>query len=207
MEPDEAPQSDPLLSQAEAQAPALFDNAPEIIYTHDLEGNFVSINRAAETITGYSRQELAGLHFGSVVAPEYRELAKQQIMRKLAGEEVTTYEIEIIRKDGTPVPLEISTWLLRRDGNPVGIQGIARDITERRNAEIAAQESERRFRVLFENSSDAIMLWSAKGRVTCTRHPPSNASWATPNRRSPAGWPWSSSIPTTPTRPPGCGPR
>jgi PAS domain S-box-containing protein len=166
MEPDEAPRSDPLLSQAEAQAPALFDNAPEIIYTHDLEGNFVSVNRAAETITGYTRKELAGLHFGSVVAPEYRELAKQQIMRKLAGEEVTTYEIEIIRKDGTPVPLEVSTWLLRRDGNPVGIQGIARDITQRRDAENAAQESERRFRVLFENSSDAIMLWSAKGRVT-----------------------------------------
>jgi PAS domain S-box-containing protein len=123
------------------------------------------MNRAAETITGYSLEELGGLHFGSVVSPEYRELAKQQIMRKLAGEEVTTYELEIIRKDGTPVPLEVSTWLLRRDGKPVGIQGIARDITKRREAENAAQESERRFRVLFENSSDAIMLWSAHGRV------------------------------------------
>ncbi|MEX2459254.1 MAG: PAS domain S-box protein [Actinomycetota bacterium] len=161
----ETPQVDAALRQAAEHDPEMFEHAPEIIYTHDLEGNLVAFSRSAERITGYSREELGGMHFGSVVAPEYRDLARQMILRKLAGDPVTIYELEIVRKDGERVPLEISSWLVKVDGRPVGIQGIARDITERRKIEASVQESERRFRALIENSTDAIMLWSRQGRV------------------------------------------
>jgi PAS domain S-box-containing protein len=156
---------EPALMEAEARNPELFEHAPDIVYSHDLEGNLTSINRAAARMTGYTVEEITAMSIRGIVAPEYRDLARQMIMRKLAGEKVTTYELEIVKKDGGRVPIEINSWLIHQDGQPVGIQGIGRDITERRKAETLAQDSERRFRVLFEHSSDAIMLWSAQGRV------------------------------------------
>ena len=65
-------------------------------------------------------------------APEFRALAREMVQRKLEGEPSTQYELELIAKDGRRVPIEVST---RAICVPVGVQGIARDITERRRAE------------------------------------------------------------------------
>ena len=159
------PDSEPALREARDRNPELFEHAPDIIYSHDLEGRLTSVNRAASRISGYSPEEVESMNFAEIVAPEYRDLARRMIVRKLAGEQMTTYELEIIARDGRRIPLEINSWILFKDGRPVGVQGIARDITARRKAEAHAAETERRFRVLFENSSDAIMLWSSRGRV------------------------------------------
>ncbi|MCV4753896.1 PAS domain S-box protein, partial [Escherichia coli] len=86
----------------------LFENANDLIYTHDLNGNFTSINRAGEIITGYSREEAVRLNISEVVAPEYLKQARQMTARKLSGEGPTAYELEIIAKDGRRVPLELS---------------------------------------------------------------------------------------------------
>ena len=61
--------------------------------------------------------------------------------RQIAGESPVTYELEIITKDGQRVALEISTHIITRDGKPVGVQGIARNITERKKTEEALQQA------------------------------------------------------------------
>ncbi|HYX41308.1 MAG TPA: diguanylate cyclase, partial [Pyrinomonadaceae bacterium] len=66
---------------------------------------------------------------------EQLPLAREMIGRKQDASESTIYELEIIAKDGRRVPLEISTRLIFQAGRAVGVQGIARDITERRQAE------------------------------------------------------------------------
>jgi PAS domain S-box-containing protein len=71
---------------------------------------------------------------------------------KLRGEGPTTYEIEIRAKDGRPLLLDVSTRLILKDGQPVGVQGIARDVTERRRADRRLRESEERYRRLFDTS-------------------------------------------------------
>src|SRR5690606_34115807 len=76
----------------------LFENANDLIYTHDLDGNFTSINRAGEMITGYTREEAVTMHVSQVVAPEYIEQAKRMITTKVDGEGPTAYELEIISK-------------------------------------------------------------------------------------------------------------
>jgi diguanylate cyclase (GGDEF)-like protein len=75
------------------------------------------------------------MHLSQVVAPEYLEYAQRMTMRKLDGDVPTSYELEIIAKDGNRVMLELSTRLIYQNDKPIGVQGIGRDITSRRKAE------------------------------------------------------------------------
>lgn len=139
------------LRASEERYRGLFENANDIVFTADLKGSFTSINRAGEEITGYRRDELSGMSFGRLFAPEYVELVRQMLDRKLRSGGKTTYEAEIITKDGRRVTLDVSTRLAYQEGRPGGVQGIARDITERKRAE-------RVFRDLLEAAPDGMVV-------------------------------------------------
>jgi PAS domain S-box-containing protein len=113
----------------------LFENANDIVYTHDLRGNFTSVNAAGERVTGYSRAEALRMNMSQLIAPEARADILQKVAGKLGGEGPTTYEFDIIAKNGQRVSLEVSTRLQIEDGRPIGIHGVARDITDRKLAE------------------------------------------------------------------------
>ncbi|MGH9816209.1 MAG: diguanylate cyclase [Candidatus Acidiferrales bacterium] len=119
----------------------LFQNASDIVYTHDLAEHFTSINAAGERITGYTSDEVLKMNFAELVAPEYLELARQMMAHKLAGEPPRMYEVEILAKDGHRIALELSTRLVRHEGKPLAIQGIARDVSERRRAQAELREA------------------------------------------------------------------
>ncbi|MEO6334637.1 MAG: EAL domain-containing protein [Pyrinomonadaceae bacterium] len=123
------------LEESESRFRDLFENANDLIYTHDLQGKFTSLNRAGERITGYPRDEALTMQISEVVAPEYLEYAQRMTMRKLEGELPTSFELEIIAKNGHRVMLELSTRLIYQNERAVGVQGIGRDITSRRVAE------------------------------------------------------------------------
>src|SRR5215216_120352 len=130
------------LRKAEKRLRELFENANDIIYTHDLEGNFTSLNRSGERITGYSREEASLMNVADVIAPEYVSLARDMISQKESDGVSTVYEIDIISKQGRRVRLEVSTRLIFSDGKPVGVQGIARDLTERKHSEEVMRRSQ-----------------------------------------------------------------
>ena len=101
-----------------------------MIYTHDLTGNFTSLNETGEQLTGYSKAEVLSMNFAQVVVPEQMDLARQMLGRKLQSDEASTvYELDILSKDGRRMTLEFSSGLIYRDGKGVGVQGIARDVT------------------------------------------------------------------------------
>ncbi|HEY9286345.1 MAG TPA: PAS domain S-box protein [Pyrinomonadaceae bacterium] len=123
------------LRASEERYRELFENANDIVYTHDLAGNFTSLNKTGERVTGYTREEACAMNIARVVVAEHLPRARQMLAQKAGGAESTRYELEITAKDGRRVPLEISTRLVVRDGVAVGVQGIARDITERRQSD------------------------------------------------------------------------
>ncbi len=130
------------IRESEERYRELFENANDIIYTHDLQGNFTSLNRTGERITGYARDEAMKMNVADVIAPEYLNLAREMIAQKASQKVSTVYEIDIVSKQGKRVRLEVSTRLIFREGRPVGVQGIARDLTERKHSEEALRESQ-----------------------------------------------------------------
>lgn len=150
----ERKQAEVALRQSEERYRELFENARDAIYVHDLEGNYIRINRAAERLSGFRRDELIGHNFTEFVAPDHLRYVRESFCLKLAKKGETTYEVDVIAKDGRRVPVEVSSRAIYENGVLVGVQGMARDITERKMAQdalqmfsrqlIEAQEDERR---------------------------------------------------------------
>ena len=147
------------IRRSEERYRELFENANDLVYTHDLENRLTSLNRAAELAFGYTRDEALGMDVDRVVSPEHVERTSAMTAFKLAGGGPTVYETEALARDGRRTPLEISSSLLLRDGAPVGVQVIGRDITERKRAEEAVRESEARFRTMADSAP--VLLWMA----------------------------------------------
>jgi PAS domain S-box-containing protein len=150
----ERKQAETALRESEERYRELFENARDAIYVHDLKGNYIRINHAAERLSGFSRDEIIGHNYSEFVAPDHIQYVRDSFCSKLARKGETTYEVDVIAKDGRRVPVEVSSRAIYENGVLVGVQGTARDITERKQAQealqwfsrqlIEAQEDERR---------------------------------------------------------------
>ena len=137
---------------AETRYEELFENANDMIYTLDLEGNFTSFNRMAVNLTGYPADQALQMNIFQMVAHEYHEQIEDHLAMGNAESNDRanrTFEIEIVGPNQHRLPIEVSTRLIHENGVPVGVQGIARDITERRRiegfrSELLAREQEAR---------------------------------------------------------------
>jgi len=128
----------------------LYNNVNDLLYTHDLEGRFTSINKAAEKITGYTEREALTLGVLQVVVPEHQALVIGVMKRQFAGEEVPPFELDILDKSGRRLHLEVSTRVTYAAGKPTGILGVARDVTGRRNTLDALERSEKALRAIVD---------------------------------------------------------
>ncbi|MEO6589719.1 MAG: EAL domain-containing protein [Pyrinomonadaceae bacterium] len=146
------------LKESEERFRDLFENANDIIYVHDLDGNFMSVNQAGLKVFGYTQEEVAGLNIGQIVCPEDLQKAQKQIAAKIAGKAATSYEVAGVRKDGRKVCFEVSSRVIYEHGIPFSIQGIARDITDRKLAE---EERDR----LYNVSNDLLATIGFDGKL------------------------------------------
>jgi PAS domain S-box-containing protein len=140
------------LQKSEAKYRRLHESITDAVAYVDMTGHFVECNRAYEAMLGYSADELRRMTYVDVTPARWHAV-QQRIM---AGQVLTrgysdVYEKEYRRKDKSVFPVEVRTFLLRDDdGKPVGMWAIVRDITERKQAEKALQESERLHRECIE---------------------------------------------------------
>ena len=142
------------LRESEERYRELFENARDAVYVHDLDGNYIRVNRATEALSGYKREEIVGRNFIEFVAPEHVRYVRKSFYARLAEQGETAFEVDVIAKDGRRVPVEVRSRAIYENGVMVGVQGTARDITERKLAQdalqmfsrqlIEAQEDERR---------------------------------------------------------------
>lgn len=146
------------LNTSEERYRELFENANDVIFLHDLKGQILAINRAAEYITGYARAEVLGRSFDQLVAPEARHPMHDSIRAHLGGSPTQHYELPIVSKYGNRRFLEVSTRILYRRGQPFAVQGIGRDITDRKQAQQRLEESARQLQEKNEELSTALKM-------------------------------------------------
>lgn len=113
-------------NQRERRHLALLENASEIVYTHDLKGNFTSINRAGERLLGFSESEILAMQVGQIVMPEYRGLQERMIKQTLDAQTQVVEKIELATKNGGTLAVEINAHPIQREGRSIEIQNIAR---------------------------------------------------------------------------------
>ncbi len=128
----------------------LFENANDIIYTLDLSGRLAALNKAGEQLLGYSREQALNLRLADLAVPDQRESLLRHIQQTVSGEPRIALEVEVVAKDETRLFLEASSRPNYHEGRLIGIQGIARDITARKQAETDLRESERQLRASLE---------------------------------------------------------
>jgi PAS domain S-box-containing protein len=124
------------LRVSETRYRELFENAMDLVYVHDLEGRILAFNEAGVRASGYTTGEILEMNIAQLMDAEDHARVRAVIDRMTRGEcarELFTFEL--VRKNGTRAILECAARVIRRDGIPVAVQGVARDITERRKLE------------------------------------------------------------------------
>ncbi len=152
------------LKESEKKYRDLWENANDILYIHDLDGNFIEVNKAGRRIFGYSVEEIKGLNIKDVIDEMYLSKAIEKIKEKvLAGKHTEPYELLCKTKDGKPIWVEVKSRPIFEDGRVVAVQGIASDITKRVEMERKLRESEEKYRKIFENSPNIIAVVNEDG--------------------------------------------
>jgi diguanylate cyclase (GGDEF)-like protein/PAS domain S-box-containing protein len=122
---------------------------------------FRYVNAAAETLTGYTREDLLALRFWDIVAPEHRAMVRERGLARQRGEPVPSrYEFKIIRKDGRERWVDFTAGRVEYLGEPAGL-GTAFDITAYREADAEL----RRQALVFDSLYDAVMITDNDGRL------------------------------------------
>ncbi|NIO37206.1 PAS domain S-box protein [Candidatus Bathyarchaeota archaeon] len=145
----------------------LFEMAPDGIVTLDMKGVITSCNAAVMRLTGYYRDEVVGKHFSelgflnSTDAPRYLAL----FASILRGEQPKPFEVTWHNKNGTSHVSEFHVSLIKTDDQPIGIQAIARNITDRKITEQRIRENEQKFAQLFKDNPEATIFLDPDFRI------------------------------------------
>jgi PAS domain S-box-containing protein len=147
---------------------ALLDSAPDGLLVVDPAGTIRLVNSKMETMLGYSREELLGKPFDTLIPVRYRAKhtghAREFFATPRSRPMQSGTELSALCKNGAEVPVEISLSPMRTDGVVLVVAAL-RDLRERLRAEEERRESEARYRLLFENSLDGILLTLPDGSV------------------------------------------
>ena len=143
-----------------------FDQSNDGIILYDLKGNIIDVNHRVREQIGYSKSEMLSKTIHQLHPVTEQEDSKEAF-EEIESEGYVNYEINFKRKDGTIFPAEVSSRMFEVRGEKF-VQGVIRDITERKKAERELKESEEKFRQIFENAHDCIFLTSVNERLGTT---------------------------------------
>ncbi|UCG69870.1 MAG: PAS domain S-box protein, partial [Thermoplasmata archaeon] len=156
--------SDEVHRESEEKYSNLFHNSNDAIIIHDLKGKILDVNQRALDLFGLSRKEALKLKVPDLHPPEELKKSKKAF-KNIAKDGFISFEINFKKKNKEVFPAEVSSSIFEMGGKNV-IQGIVRDITERKKAEDALKESEEMYRSLVETSPDAVTVTDLEGKIT-----------------------------------------
>jgi len=151
------------LEEGEAKLGAFFRSSLDGILIHDFRGRIREANPAAERLFGFKRGWLLRMKLPGLIAQESKAAARTSF-RELKRSGYCRAELDFRRMDGTTFPAEVVASRFEIDG-VAHVQGMIRDISLRRQREAEVMERELRFRLVFEQSLDGILLHDKEGRI------------------------------------------
>jgi PAS domain S-box-containing protein len=155
------------LRKSEEKYHRLYDSMMDAYVSVEMGGRITLFNEPFQKIVGYGKEEIYTLTYNDLTPDKWHtmeaDIVKNQILTRGYSE---IYEKEYRRKDGTVIPVELRTFLLKDDaGNPQGMSAIVRDITERKRGEEKLRESEERYRALLNGAGIGVGYWSTDGTL------------------------------------------
>jgi PAS domain S-box-containing protein/putative nucleotidyltransferase with HDIG domain len=162
-----------VLHETEERYSELVENSTDAIVSVNEKMQVVQWNRAASELFGFTKEMMMGHPVDILIPEKFKQQHREGCKRFLDTGEATfvgkAAELEGLRKNGTTVPIEISLSV-NKNGDSRTITAIIRETTERRRALEALRESEEKYRNLFEESKDAVMIWTAEGKILGVNH-------------------------------------
>ncbi len=153
------------LQEREARLRNFLNNATDLIQSVSPEGKFLFVNRSWQKILGYSETDLKELSIFDIIHPEHHKDYQQVLKSVIHGISCSSVEIKFITKKSQVILVEGNLNGVFEQGKIVAVEGIFRDISERKQAEIALRKSELRYRTIMQSSQDGIFLIDAIGNI------------------------------------------
>ncbi|MFA5055223.1 MAG: PAS domain S-box protein [Dehalococcoidia bacterium] len=149
------------LRKSEEKYRDLVEKEKDVIFSVDALGFITSINPAVRN-WGYTVDEVQGKNFIELIPEDWREKTAIELQNALLASGELMAETRVVHKSGEVLPIEYSAMIIKEGDQYAGVQGIVRDISERKKAEEALRQSEEKFRVLFESIPDGISVIDMK---------------------------------------------
>ncbi|HCY84208.1 MAG TPA: hypothetical protein DHV36_03640 [Desulfobacteraceae bacterium] len=151
------------LKQSEATYRMVVDSSPDLLYRTDLEGRIIFVSPSVETLSGFTVEEAVGMKMAEDVylVPEER-VSFLELLRK--NGHVKNFEARLKRKDGSVWWAATNAQFFRDEkGEIVGVEGITRDVTGKKDAEQALEASEQQLRAILEANPDPMVMYDLNG--------------------------------------------
>ncbi|HEX7364991.1 MAG TPA: PAS domain S-box protein [Dehalococcoidia bacterium] len=161
----ERKQIEETLRQSQERYQALFDRSPDFVYLHDLEGNFMDANDKALELLGYDRKDIQNLNFANLLSEDQLPKAfttLQEIIK--TGTQRQPLEFRLRRKDGSLIDVETTESAIYRGEEIYAIQGIARDLTERRRLQERFEKERQELGLILDHSPVLVFYKDKEGK-------------------------------------------
>jgi PAS domain S-box-containing protein len=137
----------------------IMDSISDGVYCLNTDGYFIYVNNIILKRSGISRDQFYSSHYLELVDPDFHEQTKRNFQQVMKGEQGIPYELRYKSFGGQIRIVEVHSRPIREGEKIVGLLGVSRDITGRKQVEKALQESELRFRLAAESCADLIWEW------------------------------------------------
>jgi len=150
---------DKILNEKEERFQNFAESLPLTLFEMDRNGKLIYVNRKAFSLFRYTKEQFErGLNGFDLIVPEDRERMQINVNNIINGGVTTPAEYSLFRGDGSRCFIRMHSLPVFTDGELTGFQGFIMDITDRKQLDMALQESEEKYRIVVEKANDAIVI-------------------------------------------------